>query len=340
MTLKEIANEVGVSISTVSRVINTRTPHAASPEVQQAIWECVRKNGYIPSKKSCKSNANLATNNENSSARVIACIFARNNMSIGDNFYFTGIAKCFEKTSLELHYSTQNYFTAMELNERNLGAMANLHLDGAIVIGRHDKALIDRLHSVVKHVVYTGLAHPAGDDYDAVICDRYQIGATVAEYLLSLNHRKIGYIGETEQEISYEGFKDTLKSSGYDIDGKFIINVLASMENGYKGMMKLLEEKDRPTAVFCMNDHVAIGALRALHECGVNCPGEISLIGIDNIEASNYTTPKLTTIHTPMQELGSISAKVLVDRIEGGHTISLKVFLPFSIVERESCRAL
>ena len=135
--------------------------------------------------------------------------------------------------------------------------------------------------------------------------------------------------------------KKALMRTGLDESmHKFIINVLASMENGYKGMMKLLEEKDRPTAVFCMNDHVAIGALRALHECGVNCPGEISLIGIDNIEASNYTTPKLTTIHTPMQELGSISAKVLVDRIEGGHTISLKVFLPFSIVERESCRAL
>lgn len=77
--------------------------------------------------------------------------------------------------------------------------------------------------------------------------------------------------------------------------------------------------------------------MRAAHECGVRCPEDISILGVDDIEPTNYATPKLTTIQTPMAELGTIAAKILIDRIEGGHTIPLKVLLPFTIIERESC---
>jgi DNA-binding LacI/PurR family transcriptional regulator len=341
MTLKDIANEVGVSVSTVSRVVNSRTPHAASPEVQQAIWECVRKNGYTPNAKShnilVNSTQTIATS---SPVRVIACIFARNNLNVGDNAYFTGMAKCFERTALALNYSTQNHFTAVELHEKNIEAMSRQHLDGVLVIGRHDITLMEKLSKIVKHIVYAGLARPAGDNYDCVVCDRYAIGTTAAQYLMKLGHRKIGYIGEIENEISFDGFTNALKSSGLELDPNMTINLYASMENGYIGMKKLLESKNLPTAVFCMNDYVAVGAMRAVHEYGIRCPEEISILGVDDIEAASYTTPKLSTIHTPMEELGSIASKILIDRIEGGHTINMKVLLPFNIIERESCKSI
>jgi len=338
MTLKEIADQVGVSISTVSRVVNTRNPHAASSELQQAIWECVRKNAYVPRANAKRTITQDGTSTgEKSPVRFIACIFARNNTSVSDNTYFTGLAKCFEKTSLSLHYSAQNFFTAIELNERNLETMASQHLDGVVIIGRHDLELIERIHKVVPHMIYAGLARPAADNYDSVTCDRFRIGAVAADYLLKLGHKRIAYIGEAENEITYDGFIDTLEKNGCCPQDTYRINLFASMENGYLGMKKLLEQKNRPTAIFCMNDYVAMGALRAAHECNVHCPKEISILGVDDIESSNYTTPKLTTIHTPMEELGTIAAKILIDRIEGGHTIPLKISLPFSLVERESC---
>lgn len=338
MTLKEIAEEVGVSISTVSRVVNTRNLHAASIEVQQAIWDCVRKNGYIPSANSRKFDEKTIQNGlDTKPIRVIACIFARNNLSISDNSYFTGVAKCFERTALALNYSTQNYFTAIELNQRNIEVLSGQHLDGVLVIGRHDKSLMDGLSKVVPHIVYAGLARPAGNDYDSVVCDRYEIGVTSARYLMEKGHRKIAYIGETEQEITYDGFKAELQAGGCELLPSMTMNVFASMENGYIGMKNLLCSEARPTAVFCMNDYIAIGAIRALHDQGVKCPEEISVLGVDDIEAAAYTTPKLTTIHTPMEELGVIASKVLIDRIEGGHSINVKVSLPFHMVERESC---
>lgn len=338
MTLKEIAEEVGVSISTVSRVVNTRSLHAASLEVQQAIWDCVRRNGYIPSNKSKKFDEKSTQKDIGQKPiKVIACIFARNNVSVSDNSYFTGVAKCFERTALSFNYSTQNYFTAIELNQRNIEVLAGQHLDGVLVIGRHDKTLIDGLSKVVPHIVYAGLARPASDDYDSVVCDRYEIGVTAARYLLDKGHRKIAYIGETEQEITYDGFRCELQTAGCELSQSMTMNVFASMENGYVGMKNLLKCNSRPTAVFCMNDYIAVGAMRALHEYGIKCPEEISILGVDDIEASAYTTPKLTTIHTPMEELGEIASKVLIDRIEGGHLINVKVSLPFHIVERESC---
>ena len=157
---------------------------------------------------------------------------------------------------------------------------------------------------------------------------------------MGLGQRKIGYIGEIENEISFDGFTNALKSSGLELDPNMTINLYASMENGYIGMKKLLESKNLPTAVFCMNDYVAVGAMSAVHECGIRCPEEISILGVDDIEAASYTTPKLSTIHTPMEELGSIASKILIDRIEGGHTINMKVLLPFNIIERESCKSI
>ena len=335
MTLKEIAEEVGVSISTVSRVVNPRNPHAASPELQQAIWECVRKYGYVPS--SSKNKLNESKNNSHKPVRLIACVFARNSKSVNENTYFSGMAKCFEKTALALHYSTGNYFTAIELSEINLETITDRHLDGIVVLGRHDRNLIEKIESVVENIVYAGLAHPAADHYDVVICDRHDIGVKAAEYLCNLGHRRIAYLGETFEEITFDGFLEVIRKNGIEFPDCYQEIAENSMEQGYNGMKKLISLKNRPTAVFCMNDYVALGALRAVHESGLKCPKDISILGVDDIESTNYSTPRLTTIHTPMEELGTIASKVLIDRIEGGHLIPLKVTLPFTLIERESC---
>ena len=341
MTLKDIATEVGVSISTVSRVVNSRNIHAASPEIQQAIWECVRKTGYKPNSKLRKSNANSAEfENIQNPLKVIACIFARDNISITDNSFFTGIVKSFERTALSLNYTTQNYFTAIEVNQRNIELLSGQHLDGVLVIGRHDKSLIEGLLKVVDHIIYAGLAHPASDNYDSVICDRYEIGKKATRYLMDLGHREIAYIGETEREITYNGFLDELKKANITPFQENIRNVYPSMEHGYTAMTSILRQEKRPTAVFCMNDYLAIGAIRAVHDLGLKCPEDISILGVDDIEAASYTTPKLTTIHTPMDELGNLASKLLIDRIEGGHEIVTKIHLPFKVIERESCKRI
>ena len=335
MTLKEIAEEANVSIATVSRVINSRNAHAASIELQQKIWDIAKRGGYIPTPASTAK----PTEKENAKRpiRVIACIFARETRMASDNEYFAGIARCFEYASLARNYTTESYYSALETSRGNIDAVLNRHLDGVVVIGRHSRELIDKVYAKVNNVIYAGLARPTGDDYDSVICDRYSIGYTAGKHLLELGHKKITYIGEMDKEITFDGFKAALREYGVPVTAGMTEECAASMENGFRAMTALINRKERPTAVFCMNDYLAIGAMRALHEKGLRCPQDISIIGVDDIEAAAFTTPGLTTIHTPMKELGEVAAKLLIDRIEGGHTITLKVNLPFHIVERESC---
>ena len=95
-----------------------------------------------------------------------------------------------------------------------------------------------------------------------------------------------------------------------------------------------------PTAVFCGNDTVALGVMKALDEHQIRIPEDISIVGFDNIETVRYLKPALTTIDIPKQELGRLAVKVLLDRIESKREYSIKVNLPFTLIVRESCRAI
>lgn len=118
------------------------------------------------------------------------------------------------------------------------------------------------------------------------------------------------------------------------------MNTSHSIEGGYTAAKKLLSSASNATALFCANDLTAIGAMEAAKELNYRIPGELSVIGIDDIENSQYTTPMLTTIHIPMEELGIITAKILIDRIESKKRIPMKVELPFQLIRRESCAAI
>ena len=104
-------------------------------------------------------------------------------------------------------------------------------------------------------------------------------------------------------------------------------------------MVELLTKKQNFTAVFCANDDTAIGAVRALLEHNVRVPEDISVIGMDDIEMSRYLSPMLTTVHIPTEDMGKQAAKVIIDRMEGGHKIPMKIKFPISISPRESCAA-
>lgn len=102
----------------------------------------------------------------------------------------------------------------------------------------------------------------------------------------------------------------------------------------------MILKKDLPvTAFFCPNDVTAIGAMRAVKEHNLSIPQDVSLISIDDIDTAQYLTPMLTTIHIPVEEMGQMTAKILIDRIEGGHTLPIKVNLPYYLAGRESCGA-
>ncbi len=337
MTLKEIAKLTGVSISTVSRVINHKDTKAASKEVQDKIWKIVRETEYVPNSNA--RNLKFKEQEEMSAMtkKTIGCIFARSHDTVNDPF-FSQISRAIEQEAFRQGYFVKYSFSAYDINDPNTYQLiSNNHVNGIVILGRFDKYLLSFVKNRYKHVVYTGL-NQIDTNYDQVICDGYQAAMKAVHYLHQSGHVQIAYVGEKNNEVRYQGYCDAIRELGLPLRRENILITPFSSEGGYLGVQKFLEKPLEVTAFFCGNDSTAIGALKAVKEHGLKVPKDISFIGIDDIETAQYVSPMLTTIHIPMEELGKMAAKILIDRMEYGKSLPVKVELPFSLTIRESCR--
>lgn len=336
MTLKEIADLAGVSVSTVSRVINHGNTKVASKEVKDTIWRIIRETNYVPN--SAARNLKLGNSSESLQASIksIGCIFARSKDTVNDPF-FSQIARALEQEAFKQGYILKYSFSAYDINDANtFHLITNNQVNGIAVLGRFDKNLLNFIKKQYKHVVYTGL-NIIDTDYDQVICDGYQASIAAVNYLYKLGHTAIGYVGEKHKELRYQGYLDAMNQLKLPVLRENIIVTQISSEGGYNGVKEYLKKDPQVTALFCANDLTAIGAMKAIKEKGLIIPSDLSIISIDDIDTAQYMSPMLTTIRVPMEELGKMTAKILIDRIENGKTLPMKVELPFTLITRESC---
>lgn len=337
MTLKEIADNVGVSISTVSRIVNQSNPKAASPETQRRIWEEVHKSGYEPNRAAQILKSGGGTGSVPDEPKAIACIYGRTDSTLTDPF-FTHIVRSVEREAFRNHMFVKYTFSAVGLSEQQLRrSLTDVQVDGAIILGRSDDKAIDTICRYIPNAVYIGL-NPIQPKIDQIICEGYDAAMAVMDYLFELGHKSIAYIGEIKKEVRFSAYKDKLAQHGISYSPSNVVEAVQSSEGGYLAAKKLLARGTDVTAVFCANDVTAIGVMRALKEQGINSPKDISIIGIDDIETSQYISPMLTTIHIPRDELGKVAVQTLSSRIKKLHRLPMKISLPFYVVKRESCR--
>lgn len=332
MTLKEIASLAGVSPSTVSRVINHPGSKAASREVENRIWEIVRETGYIPDVSA--RNLKLHTAAEGSCEKSIGCILARTHTT---DPFFSKITRGLEREALRSGYVVKYIFSYQDIQKPDIQqAIQQTKVEGVALLGRPDSKMRSFLKNNYKKIIYTGLNN-IEPEFDQIICDAYLASKTAVSYLAELGHIHIGYLGERKNEIRYRGYWDAISQLALPLNRDHIIDTPLSTEGGYQAAAKLLSASNNITALFCANDLTAIGAMKAAMELGYRVPENLSVIGIDDIETCQYTTPMLTTIHIPMEDLGIMTAKILIDRLETGKRIPMKVELPFRLIRRGSC---
>ncbi len=336
MTLKDIATRVGVSVSTVSRVINNKDTKAASQELQDKIWAVVRETGYTPNAAARSLKLGEKSDGSIKETKGIACIVARSSNAIYEPF-FMDLSRSIEKEAFKQGYNLKYTFSAFDLNSLNtFNIISNTKVEGVVVLGRFDSNLASFLKKHYKNIVYAGL-NSIDYDYDQIICDGYKASMAAVKYLATLKHTNIGYIGEVNNEARYKGYSTALKELSLPLNHSSIINSPLSTNGGYHGAKELLQNNSKVTAIFCANDITAIGALKAIKENNLRIPEDISIISIDDINMAQFVSPMLTTVHIPIDELGKITAKTLIDRIEHGHNLPIKIDVPFSISKRESC---
>ncbi|MEL7601596.1 MAG: LacI family DNA-binding transcriptional regulator [Bacillota bacterium] len=330
MTLKEIAQMVNVSPSTVSRVLNKHDKYA-SKEVRERILQIAQETGYVPN-TSARDLQQMASNLKGN----FACIFARS--SDNDQFFFS----IFNAIQAEVNNNGYAIKYTISLGNSDLASYSTMinhasDIDGVFVLGRSANQEHMQINEIHPNVVYVGI-NPQAAQIDQILCDGYKMAENSVEYLYSLGHRKIGYIGEIQKEIRFEGYLHKIKKLG--LSTEYCADIPLSIDGGYQGAKELIQSASRPTAVFCCNDYVAIGAVRAVTEAELCVPNDISILGIDDIEMSRFMNPMLTTTHVPREEMGRFAVAMMLDRIRQGHSLPIKAEFPFHIMERETCASV
>jgi LacI family transcriptional regulator len=188
----------------------------------------------------------------------------------------------------------------------------------------------DELKALAVPTVVLGLQQGI-TDFDIVGSDSYAASKMALDHLMSLGHRRIGLIWGQRQGRAkgprLSAYIDFLRDAGIEQDESLIVSMPFSLAGGVEGMGRLLELEQRPTAVYCDNDIIAIGALQAANNAGLRVPGNISIIGVDNIFAASTTTPPLTTVSKPKYDLGRQASRFLLEQIEQGMPSSPRTLL-------------
>ena len=208
---------------------------------------------------------------------------------------------------------------------------------GVIILGRCSDKLLKNITTQNKNVV--GIwRNPMNFNVDEVVCDGKKAAEMAMKYLFSLGHQKIAYIGDCSFESRYVGYCDTLIRNNIPINYELILQKTGENDITFLELLekKLIGDTDF-TAIFCANDKIAIRVLELLKTKKRQIKQPISVISIDNIEASQNTQPYLTTIHIPRSEMAHMAVTLLLDRIAREHREIVRIEFPCRIVERNSC---
>ena len=169
-------------------------------------------------------------------------------------------------------------------------------------------------------------------------------GYTAARYLIELGHRRIGFItGSLDMGCSTDrlaGYRDALAEHGVRFDPLLVREGDFQQPDGYRGGRELLALPEPPTAIFASNDVMAFGVMEAVRECGLRIPADVSIIGFDDIPQASHVHPHLTTVRQPLEQMGRIATRMLLEQIGNPETEAVRVELPTELIVRHSCRAI
>lgn len=334
VTIDDIAKEAGVSKATVSRVLNN--PEKVAEDTRKRVLSVIQRKNYRPSP--------LARGLNTRKTGVIGVLVS----DITNPFYAVMVRSIEEVCRVhQYHIFLCNTGGRAEEEELYLRSLLEKRVDG-IILGatQVDSPIVDILKDVDTPFIFVSRLPRERERYDYVVVDNVLGGYIATRYLISLGHTKIAYLAgrwTTSSNLDrFEGYKKALAEVGIEIREEHIYQGEFTIDGGYReGIRMLSTTSNRPTAVFCANDAMAIGLLEACYEQGVKVPEELSIIGFDDIPLSAFRFIQLTTISQSIAEVGALSGKILLDKIlhpEQRNVLQQIVFPPKLIVRRTCAR--
>lgn len=339
ITIKDIAKQCGVGISTVSRAINNHPD--INEETRNMIMEVVKKSNFIPN--------NSARNLKLSDTKTIAVLIKGI-----DNPFFQNMIRVFEeeiqrqKYTFILHRVDSN----QDEVEVALELIKEKRLKGIVFLGGSFSHQEEKLKEITVPFVLSTIAITSNVDknlYSSVSVDDIYESKKIVDYLYKNGHKKIAILAYDSSDLSIsklreEGYRNSLTSNNIPINENLIRYTWDNsngytMENGYNLMKELLELGEEFTAVYAISDSMAIGACKAILEYGKKIPEDYSVVGFDGLDITYYYNPSITTMRQPVEEMAKETTKILFDLINDKTKNKHKVF-EGELILRESVSRL
>ncbi|MBM7835275.1 LacI family DNA-binding transcriptional regulator [Clostridium sardiniense] len=332
-TIKDIAKEAGVSISTISRILNLDKTLNVSEETRKRVLKIAEEMNYVT----------IRQRKQKEKSYKIGVISSFVELKELNDPYFLSIRMAIEKKCNEENID----FKSLYINKILDNSINNEEeLDGIIAVGIFKEEEIKILKAITKNIIFVD-SSPDEWEFDSIVVDFKHGVNSAMKYLYELGHRNIGYIGAkvvphndingveliNYREKTYREFMENINNyrDEWVYKGNF------TLEDGYELMKGMLSNKDIPTAVFIASDPMAIGAYKAIMEAGYSIPKDISIIGFDDIVTAKFLTPALTTIKVYTDFMGETAVNTLIERIKDNREMSKKIVLPVKLIKRDSC---
>ncbi|MDT8860135.1 LacI family transcriptional regulator [Alkalihalobacillus sp. MEB130] len=329
-TIYDVAKKAGVSIATVSKVINNNG--RIGKDTRKKVLKIMEELNYHPSVL-----ASGLTRKRTETIGVLIPDLA--------NPFFAEITASMEERAHELGLSVVICSTndSEEKEAKYISLLMRKKVDGCILASRFTQvSLIENMIKQGIPVALTSQDIPSLN-LNTVSVDDYKGGYQATAHLASLGHKKIATIAEKNVRSSHErikGYMDAMIEKGLAVEDTYIVEVEPTVKGGKEAAERLLTSEDPPTAIFAGNDILAIGVSQGARACQLEIPNDFSVVGFDNTLLATICDPPLTTIAQPIQQIGRQIVDVLVSEINGELDYKQRIMLPPELVVRESTKKL
>jgi LacI family repressor for deo operon, udp, cdd, tsx, nupC, and nupG len=331
--IKQIAEIVGVSVTTVSRALND--PKKLKPETRRKVLQAFEDYGYV-------YNA-AAADLVRQKSTVIGVLIPNATTPLFASTLL-GIQDYLQEVGYSMLVGSSKYDDTIE--NRLLQQFHERQVSGIIRVGfGYNRARFeDWLKSAeIPCVIMLEKLHDSEMNY--VGFDNHKAALAMTNYLTSLNHKRIGLLigpySRTERvKKRLEGYRAGLKAAGLEVDPEIIIETEISLSNGANAFNELYSRENPPTAIFAAADYLALGALRAAHEKGLVVPQDISIAGFGDIDVAAYSNPPLTTVRVPGYQCAYLATEVLLKLINKERNRKYHYCLDTDLIIRSSCEAI
>lgn len=330
VTIKDVARLSGVSISTVSRVINDSKP--VSPEVRKKVLSIIEETGYKPN--------DVARSLVTRRSYLIGVII--NNLA---QSYVADIVRGIEEIGKMYDYDIllcSSYFSK-DAQKKYLQLLDRKQAEGIFLVGYNfDDEILDMVRKLNKPCVF--FTRNVRDNMEHIAIDSFAAAYEATNYMIKQGHKKIAFVSDFEEKGSVEqdkisGYKKALK----DNDIKYS-NVYTAggrrYHHAYELGKEIIKDAKKISGIICSNDELAIGTMNFLQDRGIRVPDDISIMGFGNIKEGQYVRPQLTTIGEPFYDYGAVGMRMLIKTIKGDNNQMGLMELPFTLEKRQSVKTL